>query len=303
MKSLLITLSFSITLSAWGQMPANTTSSLETIEIRSGKRQVIITGNSSMESPNWSKDGRFLLINRKGLLEKISLKGESMGIVNTDFANRCTNAHGISYDGKTIYFTHNDIRAGVTNNARIFKVPIEGGTPLLLTEKAPSFWSSVSRSGKHILYAAQRNGEWDIYKLPTAGGDEIRLTNTPGLEEAPEYSPDSKWIYFCSHRTGRMHLYRMKPDGTAQEQLTDDEYDNWFPHPSPDGNWLVYLAYTEDQKGTRPVGKEVKLRLMNLKTNKVKDLTEVFIGGQGTLNVPCWSSDSKKVAFISYRLP
>ncbi len=284
-----------------GQSSPKMTSNLEVLDIKSGKRQVIQTGTSFIESPNWSRDGKYFIINRKGLLEKISLKGELLGVINTDLVNRCINAHGMSYDGKTLFFSQNDAATGAVNNSRIFKVSIEGGTPTLLTENAPSLWHGVSRSGKNILYSAQRNGEWDVYKLPTAGGEELRLTNAVGLDDAPEYSYDSKFIYFSSHRTGRVHLYRMKPDGTEQEQLTNDEFDNWYAHPSPDGNWIVYLAYLEDQKGKHPFGKEVKLRLMNTKTKQIKDLTEVFVGGQGTLNSPCWSPDSKRIVFVSYQ--
>jgi Tol biopolymer transport system component len=39
---------------------------------------------------------------------------------------------------------------------------------------------------------------------------------------------------------------------------------------------------------------------MNTKTKAIKDITTVFYGGQGTINVPSWSADSKKVAFVSY---
>ncbi|MFD2522292.1 TolB-like translocation protein [Emticicia soli] len=49
-------------------------------------------------------------------------------------------------------------------------------------------------------------------------------------------------------------------------------------------------------------GKNVKLRLMNLETKAIKDITPVFFGGQGTINVPSWSADSKKIAFVSYFL-
>lgn len=303
MKNYLLIVAFLVSKLTIGQSPSpKITSNLEVLDIKNGKRQVILTGNWLMEAPNWSPDGKFLILNRKGVLEKMSIEGESLGVIDTDFANRCTSAHGISYDGKTVFFSHNDTRAGLTNNSRIFKVPIEGGKPTLLTPNAPSFWHGVSRSGKHILYAGLRNGNWDIYKIPTAGGEEIRLTNDAALDDAPEYSHDSKFIYFNAYRTGRVQLYRMKPDGTAEEQLTDDEFDNWYPHPSPDGRWIVFMSYLEDQKGKHPLGKEVKLRLMNLKTNQIKDLTETFVGGQGTLSVPCWSPDSKRLVFVTYKL-
>ena len=95
---------------------------------------------------------------------------------------------------------------------------MEGGQPKLITPAYPSYWHGISPDGKFLAYCAKRGEEWDIYAIPTAGGDEIRLTNAPGLDDGPEYSYDGQWIYFNSHRTGRMHLYRMKTDGSEQEQ-------------------------------------------------------------------------------------
>ena len=64
----------------------------------------------------------------------------------------------------------------------------------------------------------------------------MRLTDAPGLDDGPDYSPDGRYIYFKSVRTGTMQIWRMKPDGTGQERVTEDDYANCFPHPSPDGN-------------------------------------------------------------------
>ena len=38
---------------------------------------------------------------------------------------------------------------------------------------------------------------------------------------------------------------------------------------------------------------------MNLQTGEIQPLAKLF-GGQGTINVPSWSPDSKRVAFVSY---
>jgi TolB protein len=50
-----------------------------------------------------------------------------------------------------------------------------------------------------------------------------------------------------------------------------------------------------------PPNQDVELRLMTLAEGKVKTLAKLF-GGQGTINVPSWSPDSQKVAFVSYEL-
>jgi Tol biopolymer transport system component len=149
------------------------------------------------------------------------------------------------------------------------------------------------------VYTAERNGEYDIYRISVDGGDEIRLTDAPGLDDGSEYSPDGRYIYFNSARTGSMEIWRMRPDGSDQEQVTDDELNNWFPHVSPDGKWILFLSYLPDvDPGDHPFYRHVYLRLMPVEGGAPKIVAYVY-GGQGTINVPSWSPDSRKVAFVS----
>jgi Tol biopolymer transport system component len=149
-----------------------------------------------------------------------------------------------------------------------------------------------------LAFVGERNGDFDIYTIPSAGGDETRLTTAPGLDDGPEYSADGKYIYFNSVRTGLMQIWRMRPDGGGQERVTFDDFNNWFPHISPDGKWMVFLTYEKDVTG-HPADKNVMLRLMSLTDHKVEVLAKLF-GGQGTINVPSWSPDSSQLAFVSY---
>ena len=184
--------------------------------------------------------------------------------------------------------------------SRIYVLPISGGKPRLITPLAPSYWHGWSPDGKTLAYCAERNGNFDVYTIPVRGGKEKRLTTAPGLDDGPDYSPDGKYIYFNSERTGLMQIWRMKPDGSDQEQITSDDYNNWFAHPSPDGRWIVFLSYAKDVKG-HPPGKNVMLRLMSLSDRKIQVLAKLY-GGQGTINVPSWSPDSRNVAFVSYQM-
>ena len=154
--------------------------------------------------------------------------------------------------------------------------------------------------GKTLAYAGQRDGEFDIYTIPVAGGQETRLTTAKGLDDGPEYSPDGAYIYFNSERSGWMQIWRMKADGSGQEQVLSDETNDWFPHISPDGKWMVFLSYDKSVSG-HPGEKDVAINLMSMSDKKVQVLARLF-GGQGTINVPSWSPDSKKLAFVSYEL-
>lgn len=284
-----------------GQTQNNVESTLEVVNIKSGKRKVILQEKSHFEAPNWSRDGNYFIINSSGKLYRVDRNGKNKELINTGSAKMCNNDHGISPDGTQLVISNSiEISPGNYSSA-IFTLPLNGGEPKLITSNTPSYWHGWSPDSKTLAFVGMRNNEFDIYTIPVTGGTEKQMTFSKGLDDGPEYSPDGKYIYYNSFQTGRMQIWRVNAEGGTPEQLTSDEYANWFPHPSPDGKYIVYISYIEDQKEGHPFGKDVKLRLMNLRTGKIRDLTEVFWGGQGTINVPSWSPDSRMVAFISYR--
>ena len=272
-------------------------STLETISIDSTDRHVIYVAPERFEAPNWARDGSYLLFNRNGHIEKIPATGGAPEQINTGFANRCNNDHGISPDGKWLVVSD---QSQEDHNSLVYVLPISGGDPKRVTQNSPSYWHGWSPDGTTLAVVGQRNGEFDIYAIPAAGGAEKQLTTAKGLDDGPDFTPDGSFIYFNSERTGQMQIWRMKADGSAQEQITSDEFNNWFPHPSPDGKWIVFLSYGKDVSG-HPENKDVTLRLMLLSDRKITILAKLF-GGQGTINVPSWSPDSKNLAFVSYQL-
>jgi TolB protein len=272
-------------------------STLETIDIESADRRVAYLAPGRFEAPNWMRDGSAFLFNRDGHLERLAVGSDKPVVVDTGFANRCNNDHGISPDATQIAISDN---SQGDHESRVYIVPIAGGTPRAITQKSPSYWHGWSPDGKTLAFVGQRNGDFDIYAIPAAGGEETRLTTAKGLDDGPEYSPDGKYIYFNSERTGHMQVWRMRPDGSEQEQVSSDDLNNWFPHISPDGRWMVFLTYGADVNG-HPENKDVMLRLMSLADKKITILAKLF-GGQGTINVPSWSPDSTQLAFVSYML-
>jgi len=273
-------------------------STLETISIENGQRNTIYRARQHFEAPNWTPDGKTLIFNSNGLIYTIPAKGGKAQLLDTGEAKKCNNDHVLSPDGKFIAVSSQHDPDG---KSRIYIIPITGGAARLVTKNAPSYLHGWSPDGKTLAYCAQRNNEYDIYTIAVDGGEEIRLTNAPGLDDGPEYSPDGKYIYFNSERTGLMKIWRMNADGSDQQQITlDKDYADWFAHPSPDGKWIVFVSYDKTVKG-HPANKDVALRMLPLAGGKPKILTNLF-GGQGTINVPSWSPDSKHIAFVSYQL-
>ena len=272
-------------------------STLETIAIASRDRRVVRTAAEHFEAPNWSRDGKELVYNRGGLLYAIAVAGGTPRRIDTGFATRCNNDHGLSPDGTELAISDQSQGEG---KSLIYVLPAAGGTPRLVTPLGPSYWHGWSPDGKTLAYCAERNGEYDVYTIPAAGGPETRLTTARGLDDGPDYSPDGEWIYFNSDRTGTMQIWRMRTDGREQQQLTSDGFADWFPHPSPDGKWVAFLSYGKEVKG-HPANHDVLLRMMPAGGGEAQVLAKLF-GGQGTINVPSWSPDSAQLAFVSYRL-
>lgn len=271
-------------------------STLETITVASTDRRVVYVAAGRFEAPNWKRDDYFLF-NRDGRIERMPGDGGRPELVETGFATRVNNDHGISPDGTMLAISDSSQEQ---HKSIIYIVPIGGGTPRRVTQASPSYWHGWSPDGKTLAFCGDRGGNFDVYTIPAAGGEETRLTTAEGLDDGPEYSPDGKYIYFNSVRTGTMQIWRMKTDGTDQEQVTSDEFNNWFPHISPDGQGMVFLSYDKSVTG-HPENKDVMLRIMTLADKKINVLAKLF-GGQGTINVPSWSPDSRRVAFVSYQL-
>lgn len=273
---------------------------LETVNVHTGVRSVLQEFDYIIEAPNWTRDGRYLVYNSRGRMYTYALATGESKEIDTGFAIDCNNDHVLSPDNRKLavsHFTNEDA------TSRIYILPIEGGSPTLVTQKGPSYLHGWSPDGERLAYCAERGGQYDIYSIAVDGGSETQLTNTPGLDDGPEYSPDGRHIWFNSTRTGLMQVWRMETDGSNPRHMVKEDANCWFPHVSPDGNWVVYIAYGKNdvEPGDHPANKDVELRLVPTEGGESKTIVKLF-GGQGTMNVNSWAPDNRTIAFVSYRL-
>jgi Tol biopolymer transport system component len=283
---------------------------LEILNVHTGKLEIVHSSPVQFEAPNWKPDGRTLIVNvsgpgpDRGQLKTFDLVTKQLAPLDTGALGRNNNDHVLTFDGRMLGVSiHTPEDAG---RSVIYKLPSTGGTPVRVTPKSPSYFHGWSPDGKWMVYTGGRKpspdakaDKYDIYKISVDGGEEIRLTSEGTLNDGPEFTPDGRWIYYNSTRSGLMQIWRMRPDGSGQEQVTNDAFNNWFPHISPDGKWIVMISYGQDVRPEEhPYYKHCYLRLMPIEGGKPRVVAYVF-GGQGTINVPSWSPDSTRVAFVS----
>jgi len=272
---------------------------LEVLDVETGKRTAVYRSPRPIQAPNWTKDRRFFIYNVDGLLDRFELATGKASRLETGFAAANNNDHVLSFDGKKLGISHHS--SGDGDESIIYVLPSKGGTPTRVTPKGPSYLHGWSPDGRFLVYTGGRDGNYDIYRIPVDGGDEVRLTEAPGLDDGPEYTPDGRFIYFNSSRTGDMRIWRMAPDGSGQEPVTAGVFHDWFPHVSPDGRRIVFLSFQKDiAADDHPFYKQVYIRMMPAAGGPDEPRIIAYVyGGQGTINVPSWSPDGKRVAFVS----
>jgi TolB protein len=272
-------------------------SNLEILELETGRRSIIHQAADSIQAPNWKRDGESLIFNSNGRLIRFDLKTGESNLIDTGFATKNNNDHVLSFDGQQIGISNH--AAEDSGRSIVYTLPAEGGIPRKITPVGPSYLHGWSPDGQWLVYTGDRSGNLDVYKIPVTGGEEVRLTDSPGVDDGAEFTPDGQWIYFNSNRSGRMQIWRMRADGSEQQRITHDDLNNWFPHISPDGRRIIFLSFSpEVPAGAHPFYENVYLRIMPIASGEPKVVAYLY-GGQGTINVPSWSPDSQRVAFVS----
>lgn len=271
---------------------------------------IVYEQDGVVEAPNWSRDGKFLLVNTGGDLYRLPLNGGPARLEKIYLGEgyRCNNDHDFSRDGKLLAFSAS---SASSRQSQVYVAQADGSGVKLLTPAAPSYFHGWSPDAKWLAFVGRRDNKFELYRVPAAGGAEQRLTSAGGYDDGPEYTPDGKWIYFNSNRAGGWDIWRMPSDGAAPndakaERVTSDEFEDWFPHISPNGRSIVFLAFPPGTTGHNEKMAGVVFRLMpapgaKLKPAKIEILATIF-GGQGTINVNSWSPDSRKFAFVAYEL-
>jgi Tol biopolymer transport system component len=269
-------------------------SEVAVFELDTRSVRTVLRTERLVEAPNWTPDGEALIVNGDGRLYRVDLSSPHMVEIDTGFATSCNNDHGISPDGRTLVISDST----ESSSSRIYTLPFEGGTPALVTEKAPSYWHGWSPDGSTLAYVGKRGDTYQVYTCPVGGGEEFQVTHGFDHCDGPDYTPDGQWIWFNGEKHGEVDLWRVRPNGGDVQRMTGDACVNWFPHPSPDGRHVLYLAYKPGVKG-HPRGEDVELRLLPADGGRPETLVSLF-GGQGTINVPCWAPGGKRFAFVRY---
>jgi Tol biopolymer transport system component len=184
--------------------------------------------DTAMElSPVWTSDSRHLLFvsNREGGRDvyemALSSSMEPVGTVSRLTTGLSAHTITLSRDDRTlVYATYQPV-------SNIWSVPIPAGEETMASAGREITHStelieevSASADGSSLVYASNRGGSTDLFRIPSLGGSEIQLTSDSTNEFAPVWSPDGKEILFNSVRNGRFQIMIVPGDGGTAQPVT-----------------------------------------------------------------------------------
>ncbi|WP_432944615.1 TolB family protein [Kribbella sp. CA-253562] len=267
------------------------------VDVRTGVSRLVFASDSVLvEAPNWTPDGKWLVVNGDGLLFRVPVNGGELEEIPLGGVPEINNDHVVSPDGATVYVSAED--------GHLYAVPMTGGEPRRVSNDRGAgfrhYLHGISPDGLTLAYIgmdAERTT--NVWTIPANGGVDVQVTDDEFADDGCEFGPDGS-IYFNSERAatapGHAQLFRIA--GETVEQLTDDERVNWFPHPAPDGSAIAYVSFPPGTLGHPADVEDVRVRLLD-NSGGIREIATVF-GGQGTMNVPSWSPDSRSFAYVAY---
>jgi hypothetical protein len=232
--------------------------------------------------------------------------------VPMDGVDEINNDHVLDPTGESVVVSARD--------GELYRVPLPAGGPTtritdaeaVLPVRRKFYLHGIAPDGTAlaaIVGELSEDGVWttDVASVDPATGEPTFLTRDAFPDDGCTITPiGGTWLFNTERFTpGTAQLASVWPGHADPVRLTNDDRVNWFPHLSPDGAHLLYLSYEPGVQG-HPADHRVELRLLpgalvrGARMAVVPETLVVLHGGQGTVNVPPWASDSSWFAYCDY---
>ena len=244
------------------------------------------------QSPIWSADGKrlYFISNRQGPRDVYTVRVSGSGRVQGEPTRLTTGLGAISIsmsrDGRRMVY------AAYSARANLWSQPIPSGPPSSAESAIPITTGSqviesvhVSHDGHWLFFDSNINGNADLFRVATTGGQPEQLTSDSADEFAPDLSPDGRIIVYHVWRNGVRSIELKSLDGRPVEHLSKTTLLGVLPTWSPDGATIAFTQFP-------PPAIAIVRRGANGRWSSPKTIARG--GGH-----PMWSPDGLRIAYAA----
>jgi Tol biopolymer transport system component len=213
---------------------------LNLMEIDGGNRRLLTSGPAAGlvvtdDYPHWSPDGKRIVFQRTTATDEgvdadlwlIDVEtGEETQL--TDTPDAWDSTPSFAADGNSVVFESSRDRQG----SDVYRLDLRTREVARLTaEPGNDLEAKESPDGRHVVFASERDGDYEVYVMDVDGGNVRQLTDDEAVDRCAHWSPDGSRLSFYSERDGDREIYVMRTDGSDQRRLTSspgvDEVPAW----------------------------------------------------------------------------
>lgn len=268
-------------------------------DMASGKHTNLTKRAGEDRNPVLSSDGKevfFLSERNKGSFNVYSFPLDNPEQVKplTSFSTHPVRFLSLGGDGTLCYTYNGEIytqkQGGKPSKVNVSLTRDDQEIPVTLSYTRGASEAVASPDGKQVAFIVR--GE--VFVTSVEYGTTKQITHTPEAEEGLSFGADNRTLVYASERDGNWQLYKAEierkedlnfPNATLIKEevlLPSKSVERMYPKFSPDGK---EVAFIEDR---------IRLKVLNLETNKVRQITDgsTWYELSGGFNY-AWSPDGK----------
>ena len=152
-------------------------------------------------------------------------------------------------------------------------------------------YPALSPDGNEVAYAAENDGNVDLWLMDSAGGHPLRLTDHPGEDWKPAWLANGRQILFVSDRSGTPSLWLVGRFGGSATSVLEDADE---PAVSPDGSLIAF-----SRRGQGEAGRTIWVAPL-AEPGAARQVTPDGLGAWDHRN-PAFSPDGRTLAFADFQ--
>ena len=175
----------------------------------------------------------------------------------------------------------------------LYRKSIDGRVVTQLTsDPSQDLMPEVSPDGRHVAFASDRFGNWDVFVMSVDGGPVTQVTFDASQELHPTWSPDGKSLCYCRYNdhNGRWELWTLAVDRPGARSFLCE---GMFPRWSPDQSRDRILFQRSRKRGDRLYG----VWTIDLVDGEGMNPTEIVAAGDEAVMHPTWSPTGARIAY------